>query len=164
MSERKTGTFLVTGVDSESTLVRDVHGGQVHTLSEAPDLAVDDVLEATVEPEPPLEVTWRVSTVDARRTIAVEESDQRPTRLVRDTAVEQETGELTHIEREGEGELHVITVPECETEEAVADVIADETTLVQAAMLGVERVEVRSNPGVVSVRYLPGPPKTDGRP
>jgi len=31
----------------------------------------------------------------------------------------------------------------------------NEATLVRAARLGVERVEVRSDPGVVSVRYLP---------
>ena len=41
--------------------------------------------------------------------------------------------------------------------DAVTDVLDDEATLVRAARLGVNRVEVRSDveAGVVSVRYLP---------
>ena len=62
---------------------------------------------------------------------------------------------MTRQERAGEGELHVITVPEEETEQATADVLEDEATLTQAAKLGVARVEVRAADGVVSVRYLP---------
>ena len=62
---------------------------------------------------------------------------------------------MTRRERAGTGELHVLTVPDGETEAAVADVLEDEATLARAARLGVERVEVRSEPGVVSVRYLP---------
>ncbi|ERH11829.1 MAG: hypothetical protein J07HB67_00840, partial [halophilic archaeon J07HB67] len=59
-------------------------------------------------------------------------------------------------ERAGDGELHVITVPEERTEIAVDDVTNDrETRLLQAARAGASLVEVRSEPGVVSVRYLP---------
>lgn len=163
MSESKTGTFLVTAVEG-SVIVRDVHSGQVHTLAVAPDVAVGEVLVATLEPEPPMEVTWRIADLTSRRTIPVESSDEGPTRQAREVAAEQETGGLTRIEREGEGELHVITVPDDQTAQAVADVVDDETTLVQAATLGVDRVEVRSTPGIVSVRYLPGPPETDQRP
>ena len=57
--------------------------------------------------------------------------------------------------RAGEGELHVLTVPEDGTTDAVADVLDDEETLARAARLGVRRVEVRGESGVVSVRYLP---------
>jgi len=50
----------------------------------------------------------------------------------------------------------VVTVPEETTDAAVSDVVDDrEATLSRAARLGVNRVEVRSTPGVVSVRYLP---------
>jgi hypothetical protein len=50
----------------------------------------------------------------------------------------------------------VITVPEERTEIAVDDVTNDrETRLLQAARAGASLVEVRSEPGVVSVRYLP---------
>jgi hypothetical protein len=49
----------------------------------------------------------------------------------------------------------VLTVPDDGTEQAVADVLEDEATFSRAARLGVGLVEVRSEPGVVSVRYLP---------
>jgi len=50
----------------------------------------------------------------------------------------------------------VVTVPDDGTSEAVDDIVDDrEGTLSRAARLGVNRVEVRSEPGVVSVRYLP---------
>jgi hypothetical protein len=63
---------------------------------------------------------------------------------------------VTRRERAGTGELHVLTVPEERTGAAVEDVLADrEATLSRAARLGVARVEVRSAPGVVVVRYLP---------
>jgi len=49
-----------------------------------------------------------------------------------------------------------LTPPEEDTADAVSDVIDDrEATLSRAARLGVNRVEVRSEPGVVSVRYMP---------
>jgi hypothetical protein len=70
-------------------------------------------------------------------------------------AADQPGGEVTRRERAGTGELHVLSVPEADTEQAVADVLADEATLVRAARLGVGRVEVRNEPGLVSVRYLP---------
>lgn len=155
MSDQKRGSFLVTETDEESAVLRDVHDAQVHTLSECPDVAVDDVLEATLEPEPPMDVTWRVVEIQEVRTIPVEQSSERPTKQARDIAAEQPVGELTRQERAGEGALHIITVPKDQTEEAAADVVADETTLLQAARQGVDRVEVRADAGVISVRYLP---------
>jgi len=151
----KRGTFLVTEADTESAVLRDVSDGQVHTLSENPDLSEGDVLEATVTPEPPMEVTWLVEEVIEQRTVPIERSPERPTKQARDLAAEQPVGELTRRERAGEGEIHVMTVPEEQTEAAASDAVDDETTLTQAARLGVNRVEVRAADGVVSVRYLP---------
>ena len=149
------GRFLVTHVDETSAVLKDVDRGQVHTLAENPGVEVHDVVEGTVEPEPPMEVTYRLVEVEERRSLTVEESPEPPTAQERDIAADQPEGELTQRERAGSGELHVLTVPEAETEAAVADVLEDEATLVRAARLGVERVEVRSDDGVVSVRYLP---------
>jgi hypothetical protein len=151
----KRGTFLVTEADDASAVLRDVSDGQVHTLSENPDVSAGDVLEATVTPEPPMEVTWIVEEVVECRTVPIERSAERPTKQARDLAGEQAVGELTRRERAGEGELHVMTVPEEQTEQAATDVVEDETTLTQAAQLGATRVEVRAADGVVSVRYLP---------
>lgn len=102
-----------------------------------------------------MEVTYRLVDVEARRAVTVVESEEPPTRQAREIAAEQSVGEVTTRERAGSGELHVLSVPSERTEEAVADVVDDEATLVRAARLGVERVEVRSDEGVVSVRYLP---------
>jgi hypothetical protein len=153
------GRFLVTHADGDSAVLKDVESGQVHTLAGNPGVEEHDVLEATVAPEPPMEVTWRVTEVRERRALGVEESDEPPTAQERDLATEVEVGDFVRRERAGEGEIHVLTVPPEEVEAAVADVLDDEGTLARAARLGVARVEVRSTTtgdrGVVSVRYMP---------
>jgi hypothetical protein len=147
----------VTHADEDSAVLKDVDRGQVHTMVDNPGVEQGDVLEGTLAAEPPMEVVWRVVSVKERRSLSVEESEEPPTAQERDIAARQGVGELTRTERAGTGEIHVLTVPEDEVESAVADVLADEATLVRAARLGVDRVEVRSESGrgVVSVRYLP---------
>ena len=149
------GRFLVTHADGDSAVLKDVESGQVHTLAENPGVEERDVLEATVAPEPPMEVTWRVTEVRERRSLGVEESDEPPTAQERDLATEVEVGDFVRRERAGEGEIHVLTVPPEEVETAVADVLDDEETIARAARLGVDRVEVRGHDDVVSVRYMP---------
>ncbi|MFB6309176.1 MAG: DUF5812 family protein [Haloarculaceae archaeon] len=151
----KQGTFLVTHADEGSATLRDVADGQVVTLSSNPGVEPEEVLEATVQPEPPMELTWEIVEIDARRTIPVEHTPEAPTRQAVEIADEQPVGEITRRERAGEGEIHVLTVPSEETESAVDDVLDDESTRERAARLGVERVEIRAAEGVVSVRYLP---------
>jgi hypothetical protein len=156
MTDRTEGRFLVTAADGDSAVLRDVETAQVHPLASNPGLERDEVVEAVIEPEPPLEVTWRVVDLRERRTVRLTESDQSPTALARELAADQAVGDVTRRERAGEGELHVVRVPEAETAAAVADVVDDrETVLARAARLGVSTVEVRSAPGVVAVRYLP---------
>lgn len=151
----KTGTFLVTDVDEETAVLAALEDAQVHTLSSHPDLADGEILEATVQPEPPMEVTWELLEVRDRREIPVERSPERPTKQAREIAAEQAVGEVTTRERAGEGKLHVLTVPDERTEAAVSEVREDEATLRRAARLGVDRVEIRAADGVISVRYLP---------
>ena len=169
----KQGTFLVTHVDDDSAVLKDTADGQVHTLATNPSLdasagsvgdesadgealAAGDAIEATIAPEPPLEVAWELREVESRRSLTVGRSSEPPTTQEREIAAEQDEGDLTRRERAGIGEIHVLTVPPREVENAVADVLDDEATLVRAADLGVERVEVRSDDeGVVSVRYMP---------
>ncbi|MFB6184987.1 MAG: DUF5812 family protein [Haloarculaceae archaeon] len=153
----RSGRFLVTNADDESAVLRDVTDQQVLTLGDNPGVEAGDVVEATLRPEPPMEVTYEVIEIDDRWTVTVERSDEPPTRQERDLATEQSVGDLTRTERAGSGEIHVLTVPDDRTDEAVADVLDDEATVERAARLGVERVEVRSADGVVSVRYMPGP-------
>ncbi|WP_313693873.1 DUF5812 family protein [Halorarum halobium] len=154
--ERTEGTFLVTHAEEESAVLREVSTGRVLTLSENPGVEAEEAIEGVLAPEPPMNVTWELVEVAERRTLSLAEGEEPPTRDSLDTAAEQEVGELTRTERAGVGELHVVTVPEERTERAVADVLGDrEATLARAARLGVNRVEVRSAPGVVVVRYLP---------
>lgn len=152
-------TFLVTHAEEETAMLRDVETSQIHTLADNPGVEARDVLTGTLAPEPPLEVTWQVVSVDKRRSITLERSDESPTTQTCDLATEQEIGEITRQKRAGDGEIHVLTVPTEEIEQAVEDVLADEATLERAARLGVERVEVRADSmdgnGVVSVRYMP---------
>jgi hypothetical protein len=148
------GRFLVTHAEEASAVLRDVDGGQVHALSENPGAEAGDVLEGTVAPDPPMEVTWRVVEVDSRRRLGIEVSEEPPTAQERALAPDA-TGDVVREERAGEGEIHVLTVPEADTETAVTEVREDEETLARAARLGVNRVEIRHEPGLLSVRYLP---------
>ncbi|MWG33708.1 hypothetical protein GQS65_04235 [Halomarina oriensis] len=152
----KTGRFLVTHAEDDSAVLKDVDDSQVHTLAENPGVEAGDVLDATVRAVPPMGVSWSVVAVDERRSLRVERSEEPPTARERDLAATQETGEVKREERAGMGEIHVISVPDERTDEAVDDVLDDEATLVRAARMDdVVRVEVRTEPGVVAVRYLP---------
>jgi hypothetical protein len=151
----KEGTFLVTNADDASAVLQDVRDSQIHTLADNPGVETGEIVVAALEPDPPMEVAWRVTDLREQYTVPVERSPEPPTQQARDVAAEQSVGDLSTRERAGEGEVHVLTVPAEETDSAVADVVEDEETVVRAARLGVERVEVRGADGVVSVRYLP---------
>ena len=152
---QKEGTFLVTHADEASVTVRDVVDSQVLTLSENPGLEAGTVIEATLEAEPPMEVTYAVADLAAEHAIPVEVVDLEPTAQAKDIAADQPVGELTTEERAGTGEVHVLTVPEGEAAATAEEVAADEETVARAGRLGVDRVEIRTADGVVSVRYLP---------
>ncbi len=149
------GTFFVASADEATAMLHNVHTGQVHTLAANPGVEPTEVLEATLEPEPPMEAVWRVVDISGQRTIPVERSEEPPTKQANELAAEQSVGELTTRERAGEGELHVISVHDDQTDQAAQDVVDDETTIMRAARLGVGRVEVRADSGVLSIRYLP---------
>ena len=153
---RTEGTFLVTAAEESSAVLRDVETGQVHTLSSNPGVEYGDIVEGTVAPDPPLEVSYQLVETDSRWSVPVAESLEPPTTHSTDLAADQDVGDLTREPRAGIGEVHVLTVPEDGTEDAVDDVLDDTEQLrSRAARLGVDRVEIRSAPGVVSVRYLP---------
>lgn len=151
----KEGTFLVTTAEDAAATLRDVHDQQVITLSDNPGVEAGEVIEGTVEPEPPLDVAYQLTDVESRRTIPVERSEMAPTAMEREMAADQSEGDIEIRERAGDGEIHVLTVSEDRTDQAAADVVDDQETVARAARLGVDRVEVRAADGVVSVRYLP---------
>ncbi|WIV66806.1 DUF5812 family protein [Natrialbaceae archaeon AArc-T1-2] len=155
--DEKTGTFVVTHAEEDCAVVRDVETAQVHTLSSNPGVEVDEVLEATVAPDPPLEVTWQVVEVESSRRIELVDSDLEPTQHSKAIASDASVGDLVTEERAGTGEIHVLSVPPEDVEDAAADVLEDEETIARAARLEAVRVEVRRSidDGVLSVRYLP---------
>lgn len=155
--ERTEGTFLVSEADDASAILTDVGNGQVYTLAEQldPPLSAGEVLVGILQAEPPMDVAWTVDAVEDRRTIPVEESPEAPTKQERDIAADQAVGELTREPRAGEGEIHVLTIPDDRTDQAVTDVVDDPQTVARAARLGVDRVEIRAEGSVLSVRYLP---------
>jgi hypothetical protein len=154
--EQTEGTFLVTAAEESSAVLRDVESSQVYTLSSNPGVERGDVIEGSVAPDPPLEVSYQLIDTESRRSVPIERSAEPPTTHSADLAADQAVGDLTREPRAGTGEVHVLTVPEDGTDEAVADILDDEEQLrARAARLEVNRIEIRSEPGVVSVRYLP---------
>ncbi|WP_247730036.1 DUF5812 family protein [Halovivax limisalsi] len=155
--ETVSGTFVVTHADEASPVLRDVETARIHTLASNPDLESNEVVDASLAAEPPLEVAWEVVELRERRTVDVVDSDLSPTTHERAVADEQSIGDLDRVERAGTGEIHVLSVEPAETEAAARDVLEDPETIARAARLDAVRVEVRSDAaeGVLSVRYLP---------
>lgn len=149
----KSGTFLVTAADDDAVVLSALADGQVCPLASNPGFSVGEVLEATLAPEDPLGVTWRPVDVVERFTPEVESVEGPPGERARAAAAAEEPGRLVRVSIDA-GELHVLVVEPGDTEAAVEDVVADETTRRVAARLGARRVEVRGADGVVGVRYL----------
>jgi hypothetical protein len=152
MTEKR-GTFVVSHADTDSAVLRDVDDGQVHTLADNPGVDEGDVVEGTVAPDPPMEVTWSLVEVETRQQVSVVDSDLDPTGQAREAGTDLPEGEVARIERAGEGEVHVLSVPDADA--AAADILGDPTTVERAARLSAVRVEVRREEGLVTVRYLP---------
>ncbi|MFC7202711.1 DUF5812 family protein [Haloferax namakaokahaiae] len=152
----QTGTFLVTAADEESAVLKNVESGQVHTLSSNPGVAEDEAVRGTVAPDPPMNVSWQLVDIETRWELSIEQSSESPTTNSKEIASDKGDGELVRTERAGRGEIHILSVPEDLTEQAVEDLLDDrEGLLSRAARLDVNRVEIRSSPGVVAVRYMP---------
>ncbi len=154
MSETITDTFVVLQADDATAMLR-TSEGQVVTLDladEDHDLVRGVVLTGTVAAGP-AGVTYEVREVEKRRHVELIDSDLRPTTRSRRAAEDLPEGEIERFERAGDGEVHVIRVPD--PERAATDVLEDDATLERAARVGAVRVEVRRGEGVLSVRYLP---------
>jgi hypothetical protein len=153
---RHDSTFLVTATDASSTVLRDVESGQVYSLEDAVDADRLSIIDGTVESKPPLHVVYELTEITATRTVDIETSIEPPTANTKQIAANQGAGEITRKPRAGAGEIHIITVPEKNSTEAVADILDDKVTLCErAARLEGNRIEIRSAPGVVAVRYMP---------
>jgi hypothetical protein len=157
--EEVTGTFYVKYAQAESVTLHDVDTAQICTLVENPGFERHEIVEATLESQPPMGVSYLITELDSHYAVPVEERSEAPTQQVLDIAAEElDEGDAVPIEREGKGEIHILRVGTDRVEQAVEDLLDDETTYKNAARFeDVERVEIRtaSDEGVVSVRYLP---------
>lgn len=155
--ETETGRFYVKHTEDVAVTLHEVNTGQIFTIVENPELEVHQILDATLMENPPLGVSYVIDELHEQRTIPIEYSDEPPTSQVQKLVRDMETDQAAAIEREGEGEIHVIHVDPEKTAEAAEDLDEDEMTYKNAARYGVERVEIRTDEedGIVSVRYLP---------
>jgi cell division septation protein DedD len=154
--ETATGTFYVNYATDASVTLHDVDTAQIFTLTENPGFEDHDIVEASLVAQPPMEVSYLVDDLKAHYTVPVETSPEPPTRQVQEIAAEMEPMEAVAIEREGEGEIHVLRVDPDAVEQTTTELHEDEMTHKNAARYGVERVEIRTDKsGIVSVRYLP---------
>jgi len=153
--ERVSGTFYVKHVEEIAATLHEVDTGQICTLIENPDFERHEIVEASLVAQPPMEVSYLIEDIESRRTIPVEASSESPTRQVQQVGPDIDVGDAVAIEREGEGEIHILRVEDADR--TVEELLDDEMTYKNAARYGVERVEIRSDAdeGIVSVRYLP---------
>lgn len=153
--DEKSGRFLVTAADAATAQLAAVDDGQVIVLGSNPGIEPGDVVEGTVSPDPPLEVTWSLVEVTDRHRVTVEAMHDPPGQRALTLAESVPAGDLARVSIE-DGELHVLAVPPRRTASAVDAVVDDMETRRRAARLGARRVEVRSADGTVAVRYLDG--------
>jgi hypothetical protein len=104
-----------------------------------------------------MEVSYLVDEMDDHYSIPVETSPEPPTSHVRDIAMDLDFGESIPIDREGEGEIHILRIEPDDVERVADELHTDELTYKNAARYAVGRVEIRTDDedGVVSIRYLP---------
>lgn len=148
----KTATFYVLRADAETAVLQDVAAGQIHALAHNPGVEAGDVVEATIEAVPPVEAAWEVLEMDDPYVIPVEAVSDPPSERAR-AAAPDEAGDLAQLDLDGTV-LHALRVEEGGASAAVSDVVADEATVARAARLGADRVEVRGEGALVSVRYV----------
>jgi len=155
--EEVTGRFYVKHTEDVAVTLHEIGTGEIYTLVENPDIETHQILDATIVENPPLGVSYLIEEIHSQETIPVEHSDEPPTRQVQDIVTDMEYDQAVAIEREGEGEIHILHVDPDDVAETAEYVDDDETTYKNAARYGVERVEVRTDgdEGIVSIRYLP---------
>ena len=155
--EEVTGRFYVKHTEDVAVTLHEIGTEGIYTLVENPGLEVHQILDATLVENPPLGVSYLIEELHEQRTVPVEYSDELPTRQVQQLATDMEHDQAAAIEREGEGEIHIIHVAPEDVGETAESLDDDETTYKNAAEFGVERVEIRTDEdaGIVSIRYLP---------
>jgi len=155
--ETSTGTFYVKHAGDSAVTLHEVNTSQIATLIQNPGFERHDIIEATLVAQPPMQVSYLIQELESHRSIPVETSPEPPTRQVLEIGEEMDENEAVAIEREGDGEIHILRTDSEYTEHTVEELHDDEMTYKNAARYEVDRVELRSDEerGIVSIRYLP---------
>lgn len=155
--ETISSVFYVKYATDSSVTLHDIDSEQICTLIENPGVENHDILDATIVAQPPMEVSYFVDELHDHYSIPVEISSEPPTSNVRELATDMDEMDAVAIEREGEGEIHILRVDPENVETTTEELLEDEMTYKNAARYDVGRVEIRSDEekGIVSIRYLP---------
>jgi len=151
------GTFYVKYAKESAVTLHEVNSGQIFTLIKNPGVEAHDIIEASLVAQPPMEVSYLVDELEDQYSIPVETSPEPPTSHVHDIALDLAFGESLAIDREGEGEIHILRIEPDDVGRVAEELHSDETTYKNAARYAVGRVEIRTDDedGIVSIRYLP---------
>lgn len=155
--ETSAGTFYVKFAEESAVTLHEVNTGQIFTLVENPGFERHEIIEAVLVAQPPMQVSYLIEELQSHRSIPVETSSEPPTRNVVETGREMDVGQAVAIDREGDGEIHILRVDPSDTERTVDEIHDDEMTYKNAARYDIGRVEIRMDDtdGIVSIRYLP---------
>lgn len=155
--ETSSGTFYVKYAQESAVTLHEVNTGQIFTLIENDGLETHDIIEASLIAQPPMQVSYAINELDSHRSVPVETSPEPPTQQVREIGEDMEVGEAVAIDREGDGEIHILSVHPGSTESTAEELHDDEMTYKNAARYEIGRVEIRTDEdvGTVSIRYLP---------
>jgi hypothetical protein len=155
--ETRSGVYYVKYAEDRAVTLHNIETAEICTLVENPGLEAHEIIEATLIAQPPMEVSYLIKDLDDHYTIDVETSPEPPTARVMDIADQMDEDGVVAIEREGNGEIHILKVAPDDVERIANSLDDDEKPYKNAVDVGVDYVEVRSDAdeGVISIRYLP---------
>lgn len=155
--ETKTGTFYVKFAEEKAVTLHNVDTAEINTLIENPGLETHDIIEAELIAQPPMEMSYLIKELRDHYSIDVETSPEPPTTQVMEIGEQMDEDEVIAIEREGNGEIHILKIAPENVARTADSLDDDEKPYKNAADVGVDRVEIRTDEdeGIISIRYLP---------
>ena len=155
--ETKSGTYYVKFAEEKAVTLHDIDTAEINTLIENPGFEAHDIIEADLIAQPPMEVSYLIKELHDHYTIDVETSQEPPTTQVMEVAEQMDEDEVIAIEREGDGEIHILKIAPGDVASTAEYLHDDEKPYKNAVDVGVDRVEIRTDEdeGIISIRYLP---------
>jgi hypothetical protein len=155
--ETRSGTYYVKYAEDTAVTLHNIETAEISTLIENPGLETHDIIEAELIAQPPMEVSYLIRELHDHYSIDVETSPEPPTAQVMDIAEQMDEDEVIAIEREGNGEIHILKIDPEDVARTADSLDDDEKPYKNAVDVGVDRVEIRTDEdeGVISIRYLP---------